>query len=208
MNQFINYESLYESIQNLCENTKSKKIICIDLDDDVFNRICNDISKELIRLSDVSDFHEIKKNSIDIVIISDHIPDLDLLRFEKILTFVKNGGYVIILNSELTEDAFIRDIKVLYNKYNPQYLQDVKKCVGNKYLEMPMLKKNTLSKSHLDIQIACEDVCMDFIEYKPFNSSQLRREFYNDLYILSHNHFNGSIPKLRVENDIIVLQKL
>lgn len=122
-----------------------------------------------------------------------------------------NDCYVLVMYVDFGEDSFIRDIKSLFDKYDPKFLSEREKTQKQCDVNISLFcDEKVHMKTYTDtIDFTTQDLCKNFLEYKPFKCDKLRKEFFNDLRYYGNIRSRGTIDRisLPVVSKVVVYKK-
>ena len=198
--------SLYNYIISLYG--KDGAILCLDFDQDILPRDSN-----IVNISSVVDFtgYAFRDRKFDTVVVANnfHVFE-DIPFFNRVLQMVKADGNIVVAYNEFEKtNKFIKGLHTIFNKYNPLYLERITKRNEsyNNNVRSILKSKNSMSFTN-DTVVDNEDLYIDFISHRPFDCSQLRREFQSDIRILMHEHFNTNDAVIPVVTKITEFTKI
>lgn len=209
MNNYFISNKYIHILNDIFVSNNVKNIVGVDINDLLVDKLIEKKKYNFTNITDTKNLNNFEKNHYDLILIVNNSVIFENIKyFNKILKLLNEKGIVIYCYNSLKDnDKFIQDIHEIFNKFNPEYLSS-KKDKLNLYIDNPVLKKLYDVKDDDYISVHPDELCIDFINYKPFHCSQLRREFYKDLWITSHVNFKNNIINIPMENNIILMKPI
>lgn len=206
MNNFFISNKYIDILDNIFIKNNIKNIIGVDTDDLLEEKL-SEKKYNFTNITDTKDLQHLQHNYYDLIlIVNNSIIFENIKYFKKIMKLLNKKGLVLYCyNMVVGNDKFIQEVYDLFNKYNPHYLLSKKEKL-NLYIENPVLKKINYFKENDYMTLHPNEICIDFINFKPFYCSQLRREFYKDLWIISHLNSKNATIDIPIENNIILMK--